>query len=191
MRYAEYTRKTKETEITVRINLDGEGKVNANTGITFLDHMMQTLGVHGCMDLRVEAKGDLKHHVMEDVAICLGEALRQAIGDAVGIARFGHAIVPMDDALALAAVDLVTRPYFRINLAIESRSLEDTTGEDLLHFFETLATSMKATIHVDVHYGINDHHKVEAATKALALSLRQATTIPPGKRIIPSAKGSI
>jgi len=191
MRYAEYTRKTKETEITVRINLDGEGKVNANTGITFLDHMMQTLGVHGCMDLRVEAKGDLKHHVMEDVAICLGEALRQAIGDAVGIARFGHAIVPMDDALALAAVDLVTRPYFRINLAIESRSLEDTTGEDLLHFFETLATSMKATIHIDVHYGINDHHKVEAATKALALSLRQATTIPPGKRIIPSAKGSI
>jgi len=191
MRYAEYTRKTKETEITVRINLDGEGKVNANTGITFLDHMMQTLGVHGCMDLRVEAKGDLKHHVMEDVAICLGEALRQAIGDAVGIARFGHAIVPMDDALALAAVDLVTRPYFRINLAIESRSLEDTTGEDLLHFFETLATSMEATIHVDVHYGINDHHKVEAATKALALSLRQATTIPPGKRIIPSAKGSI
>jgi len=191
MRYAEYTRRTKETEITVRINLDGEGKVNANTGITFLDHMMQTLGVHGCMDLRVEAKGDLKHHVMEDVAICLGEALRQAIGDAVGIARFGHAIVPMDDALALAAVDLVTRPYFRINLAIESRSLEDTTGEDLLHFFETLATSMKVTIHVDVHYGINDHHKVEAATKALALSLRQATTIPPGKRIIPSAKGSI
>ena len=191
MRYAEYTRKTKETEITVRINLDGEGKVNANTGITFLDHMMQTLGVHGCMDLRVEAKGDLKHHVMEDVAICLGEALRQAIGDAVGIARFGHSIVPMDDALALVAVDLVTRPYFRINLAIESRSLEDTTGEDLLHFFETLATSMKVTIHVDVHYGINDHHKVEAATKALALSLRQATTIPPGKRIIPSAKGSI
>jgi imidazoleglycerol-phosphate dehydratase len=191
MRYAEYTRKTKETEITVRINLDGEGKVNANTGIIFLDHMMQTLGVHGCMDLRVEAKGDLKHHVMEDVAICLGEALRQAIGDAVGIARFGYAIVPMDDALALAAVDLVTRPYFRIDLAIESKSLEDTTGEDLLHFFETLATSMKATIHVDVHYGINDHHKVEAATKALALSLRQATTIPPGKRIIPSAKGSI
>jgi imidazoleglycerol-phosphate dehydratase len=191
MRYAEYTRKTKETQITVRANLDGEGKVNANTGITFLDHMMQTLGVHSSMDLRVEAKGDLKHHVMEDVAICLGEALRRALGDAVGIARFGYAVVPMDDALALAAVDLVTRPYSRIDLAIESSSLEDTTGEDLIHFFETLATSMKATIHVSVQYGINDHHKVEAATKALALSFRQATTIPPGQRIIPSAKGSI
>jgi imidazoleglycerol-phosphate dehydratase len=88
-------------------------------------------------------------------------------------------------------VDLVTRPYSRIDLAIESSSLEDTTGEDLIHFFETLAISMKATIHVNVQYGINDHHKVEAATKALALSLRQATTIPPGQRIIPSAKGSI
>ncbi|MCJ7609334.1 imidazoleglycerol-phosphate dehydratase HisB [Candidatus Bathyarchaeota archaeon] len=191
MRYAEYTRKTKETEITVRVNLDGEGKVNVNTGITFLDHMMRTLGVHGSMDLKVEAKGDLKHHVMEDVAICLGEALRRALGDAVGIARFGYAVVPMDDALALAAVDLVTRPYCRIDLATESSSLEDTKGEDLIHFFETLATSMKATIHVNVQYGINDHHKVEAATKALALSLRQAVTIPPGQRIIPSAKGSI
>jgi len=191
MREAEVTRKTRETQISVRLNLDGEGRVETATGVAFLDHLLRTLGVHSRIDLKIEGRGDLKHHVIEDVGICLGEALRKALGEGVGINRFGYAIVPMDDALAMAAVDLVTRPYAKIELAIASDSLEDAAREDLLHFLETFATSLRATIHIHVQYGTNDHHKAEAAIKALALSLRQAVTISPSSKNIPSAKGSI
>ena len=191
MRDAEFTRETRETRISVRLNLDGEGKVDTNTGVAFLDHMIRTLGVHSRIDLKIEASGDLKHHVIEDVGICLGEAMRRALGESLGISRFGYAIVPMDDALAVAAVDLVTRPYAKINLTMASDSLEDITKEDLLHFLETFITSIKATIHINVQYGVNDHHKVEAAMKALALSLRQAVALSPGSKTVPSAKGSI
>ena len=191
MREAEVTRKTRETQISVRLNLDGEGRVETATGVAFLDHLLRTLGVHSRIDLKIEGRGDLKHHVIEDVGICLGEALRKALGEGVGINRFGYAIVPMDDALAMAAVDLVTRPYAKIELAIASDSLEDAAREDLLHFLETYATSLRATIHIHVQYGTNDHHKAEAAIKALALSLRQAVTISPSSKNIPSAKGSI
>lgn len=191
MRDAEFTRETRETRISVRLNLDGEGKVDTNTGVAFLDHMIRTLGVHSRIDLKIEASGDLKHHVIEDVGICLGEAMRRALGESLGISRFGYAIVPMDDALAVAAVDLVTRPYAKIDLTMASDSLEDITKEDLLHFLETFITSIKATIHINVQYGVNDHHKVEAAMKALALSLRQAVALSPGSKTVPSAKGSI
>ena len=191
MRDAEFTRETRETRISVRLNLDGEGKADTNTGVAFLDHMIRTLGVHSRIDLKIEASGDLKHHVIEDVGICLGEAMRRALGESLGISRFGYAIVPMDDALAVAAVDLVTRPYAKIDLTMASDSLEDITKEDLLHFLETFITSIKATIHINVQYGVNDHHKVEAAMKALALSLRQAVALSPGSKTVPSAKGSI
>jgi len=191
VRDAEFTRETRETRISVRLNLDGEGKVDTNTGVAFLDHMIRTLGVHSRIDLKIEASGDLKHHVIEDVGICLGEAMRRALGESLGISRFGYAIVPMDDALAVAAVDLVTRPYAKIDLTMASDSLEDITKEDLLHFLETFITSIKATIHINVQYGVNDHHKVEAAMKALALSLRQAVALSPGSKTVPSAKGSI
>lgn len=191
MREAEVARKTLETQVSVRLNLDGEGKVDTSTGVAFLDHLMRTVGVHSKIDLKIEGRGDLKHHVIEDVGICLGEAMRKALGEGVGISRFGYAIVPMDDALAVAAVDLATRPYAKINLALGSDSIEDAAREDLLHFLETLATSLRATIHIQVQYGANDHHKVEAAIKALALSLRQAIAISPGLKSVPSAKGSI
>jgi len=191
MRDAELTRKTRETQISVRLNLDGEGRVETATGVAFLDHLLRTLGVHSKIDLKIEGRGDLKHHAIEDVGICLGEAIRKALGDGVGINRFGYAIVPMDDALAVAAIDLVTRPYAKIDLAVDSDYFEDTTKQDLLHFFETIATSLRATIHIRVQYGVNDHHKVEAAMKALALSLRQAVAISSGSKDIPSAKGSI
>jgi len=191
VRDAEFTRETRETRISVRLNLDGEGKADTNTGVAFLDHMIRTLGVHSRIDLKIEASGDLKHHVIEDVGICLGEAMRRALGESLGISRFGYAIVPMDDALAVAAVDLVTRPYAKIDLTMASDSLEDITKEDLLHFLETFITSIKATIHINVQYGVNDHHKVEAAMKALALSLRQAVALSPGSKTVPSAKGSI
>jgi imidazoleglycerol-phosphate dehydratase len=191
MREAEVERKTNETKISVRLNLDGHGKVESTIGVGFIDHMMRTLGVHSGIDLKIEGKGDLRHHVIEDVGICLGETMRKALGNCSGINRFGYAIVPMDDALAIAAVDLVSRPYGKINLALGLGHLEDASGEDVLHFLETFVTSLRATIHINVQYGINDHHKVEAAIKALALSLRQAITISPMSKGVPSAKGSI
>lgn len=191
MRDAELTRKTMETEISVKLNLDGNGKVETDTGIAFFDHMIRTLGVHSRIDLKINGRGDLKHHVIEDVGICLGEAMRKALGDGVGINRFGYAIVPMNDALVTAAVDLVTRPYAEIDLTMEANALEDVAREDLTHFLETFIISLRATVHIKTQYGVNDHHKIEAAIKALALSLRQAVATSPNSRNIPSAKGSI
>ncbi|MCX8187966.1 MAG: imidazoleglycerol-phosphate dehydratase HisB [Nitrososphaeria archaeon] len=189
MREAEYLRKTAETEVKVRVRLEGSGSASVNTGVSFLDHMLRSLATHSLMDLSVEARGDLRHHVIEDVAICLGEALRRALGDAAGIRRFGYAIVPMDCSLAFAAIDLSNRPYPKIDLKLEGESVEDMRCEDIYHFLETLTNSLKANIHIWTQYGSNDHHKVEAAFKALALSLRQAVSIDVERSGIPSSKG--
>lgn len=192
MRIGEYSRKTRETQIDVSVNLDGNGIViGKSTGVKFFDHLIKTLAVHSQVNIEIKAKGDLKHHLIEDVAICLGEALRKAIGDGIGINRFGYAIVPMDDALAFAAIDLVMRPHYSINLEITGEIIEDAEKEDIIHFIETLASFLKGNIHVWVQYGTNEHHKVEAAFKALALSLRQAIAISRKRNIIPSAKGTI
>ncbi len=191
MRVAEVSRKTRETEIYVKVNLDAKGEAEASTGFAFFDHMVTSLATHSLIDIIVRAKGDLRHHVAEDVAICLGEALRKALGDSVGIRRFGYAMVPMDCSLAFAAVDLAKRPYAKIDLKIEGASIEDTPCEDIYHFLETLASSLKANIHIWVQYGENDHHKVEAAFKALALSLRESVALDPRRSGVPSAKGLI
>ncbi|MCD6465518.1 imidazoleglycerol-phosphate dehydratase HisB [Candidatus Bathyarchaeota archaeon] len=189
MREAEYYRKTAETEIKVKVKLDGAGLADVHTGISFMDHMLRSLATHSLIDIFVEASGDLKHHVIEDVAICLGEAIRKALGDASGIKRFGYAIVPMDCSLAFAAIDLSNRPYPKIDLKLKNKRVEDALPEDIHHFLETLANSLRANIHLWVQYGLNDHHKVEAAFKALALSLRQAVSVDPARRGAPSAKG--
>jgi len=190
MRTVEHSRKTKETQISVKLNLDGSGVTHISTGIAFFDHLMRTLGVHSRIDLTIDAKGDLRHHTVEDVGITLGEAFRKALGDGRGIQRFGYAVVPMDDALSLAAVDLATRPYTKIDLKIAGDSIEDTTREDILHFLESFALSLRANLHMIVEYGSNDHHKVESAVKALALSLRQAVSST-GTSEIASAKGTL
>ncbi len=193
-RVAEVTRKTKETDITVRVGLDGTGKVEARTGIAFLDHMLHSLATHGLLDLTVKATGDLQHHIVEDVAITLGKALSKALGDRVGIRRFGDAIVPMDDALALAAVDLVKRPYSVLDLKLQRVMLEDAPKEDLEHFFGSLAQALEATVHVKVLEGSNDHHKFEAGVKAFALAFREAAAPDPRRANIkgpPSSKGSM
>ncbi len=172
------------------VTLEGTGKSGAKTGIRFLDHMLGSLAIHGLMDLKVRAEGDLQHHTVEDVAIALGKALSKALGDRAGIRRFGFSIVPMDDALALAAVDLVRRPYSSVNLKIERPMLEDAPREDLEHFFASMATALEATIHVRILEGRNDHHKFEAAIKAFALSLRDAVRVDPQRRRkTPSSKG--
>ena len=191
MRVNEVYRKTRETEVLVRVNLDSEGKADIDTGVPFLNHLLTSLATHSLIDITAKVKGDLKHHAVEDLAICLGEALNKALGNREGINRFGYAAVPMDCSLAFSAVDLVKRPYSRIDLKLRGKKVEDMPSEDIYHFLETLATSMSANIHVWVEYGSNDHHKAEAAFKALALSLRQAVALDPRRKGIPSSKGVI
>jgi imidazoleglycerol-phosphate dehydratase len=191
MRIDEIYRKTKETEVTAKINLDGEGKIDISTGVAFFDHLLTSFATHSLIDVTAKVKGDLKHHSIEDLAIGLGDALNKALGNREGINRFGYATVPMDDAIASAAVDLVKRPYAVINLKLKGKKVEDMATEDIIHFFETLATSLCANIHVWTEYGGNDHHKAEAAIKALAISLKQATAMDPRRKGIPSSKGVI
>lgn len=192
MRKVSVKRKTKEVDITVELNVDGKGNAQIQTGIKFLDHMLLTLAKHGLFDLNVKASGDLTHHISEDVALVIGEALRKAVDTGKGIKRFGCACVPMDESLARASVDLGGRPYIVRNLRLLQQQIEDLKTEDIEHFFDSLVQASKSNIHVTVLYGSNEHHKVEAAFKALALALRSALTVEP--RIgdqIPSAKGVI
>jgi imidazoleglycerol-phosphate dehydratase len=191
MRVSEVSRKTRETEVLVKVNLDSEGKAEVNTGVAFLDHLVTSLATHSLIDITAKLKANLRHHAIEDLAICLGEALRKALGDGEGINRFGFAIVPMDCSLAFSAVDLARRPYVKINLKFRSKKIEDMPSEDIYHFLETLASSLQANIHIWVQYGANDHHKAEAIFKALAVSLKQAIAIEPRRKGIPSSKGVI
>ena len=192
MRTEEVYRKTKETEVKVNVNLDGEGKAAAvNTSVPFLDHMLTSLATHSLIDITASVKGDLVHHIVEDLALGLGEAFNKALGTREGIARFGNAAAPMDCSLAFAAVDLVKRPYFKIDLKLRGKKVEEMPTEDINHFFESLATALQANVHIFVEYGSNDHHKAEAATKALALSLRQAVAMDPRRKGVPSSKGVI
>ncbi len=193
-RSAEVTRKTRETDISVRVTIEGTGKSEAKTGVGFLDHMLHSLSTHSLMDVTVRAKGDLQHHIVEDVAITLGKAIGKALGDRVGIRRFGDALVPMDDGLALAAVDLVKRPYSVLDLKLERVMIEDAPREDLVHFFSSIAQALEATVHIKVLEGSNDHHKFEAAVKAFALALREAASLDPQRvkvGALPSSKGSM
>lgn len=191
MRTEEVYRKTKETEVKAKVNLDGEGKAVIDSGVPFLDHMLTSLATHSLIDIEASVKGDLVHHCVEDLAIGIGEALNKALGTRVGITRFGNAAAPMDCSLAFAAVDLVKRPYFKIDLKFRGRKVEDMQTEDINHFYESLTNSLQANIHMFVMYGSNDHHKAEAATKALALSFRQAVAVDPRRKGVPSSKGVI
>jgi len=191
MRVEEVYRKTKETEVKVKVNLDGEGKAVINSGVPFLDHMLTSFATHSLLDIEASVKGDLVHHCVEDLAIGLGEALSKALGTRAGIIRFGNAAAPMDCSLAFVAVDLIKRPYFKIDLKFRGKKVEEMQTEDINHFYESLTNSLQANVHMFIMYGNNDHHKAEAATKALALSLRQAITVDPRRKGIPSSKGAI
>jgi imidazoleglycerol-phosphate dehydratase len=191
MRTAEVYRKTRETEVKVRVNLDGEGKAVVKTGMRFLDHMVTSFTTHSLIDVTANVTGDLKHHSVEDLAICLGEAVNKALGTREGLTRFGYAAAPMDCSLAFAAMDLVKRPYFKIDLKLRGKKVEDMATEDINHFFESFATSLAANVHIFTQYGSNDHHKAEAAIKALALSLKQAAAMDPRRKGVPSSKGVI
>jgi len=190
MRKVKVERKTKEVNITVELEVDGKGTADVKTGIKFLDHLLVSLAKHGLFDLKVKATGDLKHHISEDVALVLGEALREAVGNGQGIKRFGSAYVPMDESLARATVDLGGRAYIIRDLELMQPQIEDLETEDIEHFFDSIAQASKANLHLTVLYGSNEHHKIEATIKALALALRQALELD--SRIgdqVPSTKG--
>jgi len=193
-RQAQLERQTKETQITVAINLDGAGRANVQTGIGFLDHMLILFAGHGLFDLTVTAQGDLyidPHHTAEDVMICLGKAIDQALGTRQGITRTAHSFVPMDEALALVAIDLSGRPYCVFEADFVTPALGQLGTDLLFHLFESLAIHARMNLHAKVFYGRNDHHKAEALFKALARALDGATRPDPRRGDIPSTKGTL
>ena len=194
-RHATINRSTKETQIDLTLELDGSGKVQAATGIGFLDHMLDHLGKHSLCDLTVKAAGDLQvddHHTCEDVGICLGEALRQALGDKAGIFRYGSASVPMDEALACVSLDLSGRAAVVFNVAFTGNKIGTFDVQLVDEFLRRMAGAAGMNLHVDVLRGSNDHHIAEAIFKAFAQALRQAKAIDPQRRgEVPSTKGSL
>ena len=192
-RKANIKRNTKETSIQVTVNLDGMGKTNINTGIKFLDHLIVSFGKHGMMDLKVDAKSNdgIEHHLIEDTAISIGLAVDKALGNRSGIVRFSYASVPMDESLAEASIDLVKRPFWKLTLLIKRNKIEDISKEDLEHFFQSLLQNLNSCIHLTVKYGENDHHKVEAAIKSLAVAFRSSASVDKKQKGIPSTKGSM
>ena len=189
IRQSEKTRTTNETDITIKLNLDGEGRSNIKTTVKFLDHLLDILSRHSLIDLTVKADGDLQHHIVEDIALVLGETIRIALGDKPLFKRFGSSTIPMDCSLANVVIDISNRPYSILNLKLDRIMVEDMFSENINHFFDSLATSLRANIHVNVAYGKNDHHKAEAAFKSLAISLRDAISIDTRIKRVPSSKG--
>src|SRR6056300_733695 len=195
MRKASINRKTKETSISVEVNLDGTGKSSIKTGIGFLDHMLEQIAKHSLIDISLEAKGDLHidlHHTTEDSGIALGEALKEALGDKKGIKRYASATIPMDETLSRVSLDLSNRPYlvWKVKLAVEKLGEMDT--ELFKEWYHAFSQSAGITLHVENIYGDNSHHIIESCYKGLARALREAVTVDPrAENIIPSTKGTI
>ena len=192
-RTAAAERATRETSVHVQLTLDGSGSTDIRTGIGFLDHLLDSLGRHARFDLNVECRGDLHvddHHTAEDCALVLGEALDRALGERRGLERFGWAYAPLDEALARAVIDLSGRPFADVNLDLQREKLGELACENIPHVLRSLATAARLTLHVDMLKGENDHHKAEAAFKAVALALRQAVART-SSQDVPSTKGTL
>ncbi len=193
-RVARVARKTRETDITVVLDLDGRGESRIDTGIPFLDHMLETLARHSFIDLEIQARGDLhvdQHHTVEDVGLALGQALREALGDKRGIRRFGNALCPLDEALVQAAVDLSGRPYLAYGLQIRAARVGNFDTELVHDFMLALANQAGMNLHLHQTQGRNAHHIIEAAFKALARALDMAKQIDPRVAGVPSTKGTL
>ncbi len=191
-RTASVNRQTRETDINLCLNIDGTGKAAIRTGIPFFDHMLELLARHGLMDLDLQARGDLQvdgHHTVEDVGIVLGTALRQAMGDRQGVNRYGHAVIPMDEALVQVVLDLSGRPYLACELTVPAGRLGDFDTELMEEFLRALTVQAGITLHVRQLAGRNSHHILEAVCKGLGRALREALAIDPRVVGIPSTKG--
>ena len=193
-RIAEIHRTTRETEIRVRLDLDGSGRCQAKTGIGFLDHMIELFCQHGLFDVDVSCNGDLHvdgHHSTEDIGIALGQAIAQALGDKAGISRYGHCILPMDETLVTVAVDLGGRPYWVWHVALPSSRVGDFDTELLADFWQAVSTHARMNYHAILHHGRNTHHVCEAVFKASARALRDAAGTDPRVTGVPSTKGAL
>lgn len=196
MRQATIQRKTKETDINLAISLDGTGKASIKTDVAFFDHMLEQVAKHGLFDLNISCKGDLEidcHHTVEDVGIALGQALKEALGDKMGIRRYGHSYVPMDEALSRVALDLSNRPYLIWNVKFTIDRLgEQMETELFFEFFQAVSQAAGITLHVENLYAENNHHRIESVFKAFAKALRMATELDPrAQGQLPSTKGSL
>ena len=195
MRTAAMERKTKETEISVELNLDGTGKYDVETGIGFLDHMLEQLSRHSLMDLKVRAQGDLHidgHHTTEDCGIVIGMAIKKALGDMTGITRYSNAYIPMDETLSRAAMDISGRPFLVWNVTFPREKIGEMDTELFEEFFRAFAFAAGMTLHVENLYGVNSHHIIESCFKATARALRLAVEIDPRKAdAVPSTKGTL
>jgi imidazoleglycerol-phosphate dehydratase len=192
-RTAEINRETKETNVSLRIDLDG-GEAKVSTGVGFLNHMLDLLALHGRLGLQLEASGDLEtgaHHTTEDVGICLGQAIDQALGDRAGIRRYGSALVPMDEALGECAIDVSGRPYCAFDAELPAVTIAGFDSELAEEFFRAVSNNSKMTVHIWVRSGSNAHHMIEASFKAFARALREAVSIDPDETGVPSTKGSL
>ena len=195
MRSATITRNTAETQISVTINLDGTGQYDNQTGVGFFDHMLDQLSRHSLIDMTIRAAGDYHiddHHTVEDTGIALGQAIVQAVGDKMGINRYGSCLLPMDDALVRAALDISARPFLVFNLDMTTQKIGNFDTELVREFFQALSTHAGLTLHIDQLHGLNSHHIAEAAFKSVARALRQAVAIDPRmSQALPSTKGAL
>ena len=195
MRSATITRNTAETQISVTINLDGTGQYDNQTGVGFFDHMLDQLSRHSLIDMTIRAAGDYHiddHHTVEDTGIALGQAIVQAVGDKKGINRYGSCLLPMDDALVRAALDISARPFLVFNLDMPTQKIGNFDTELVREFFQALSTHAGLTVHIDQLHGLNSHHIAEAAFKSVARALRQAVEIDPRmSQALPSTKGAL
>ena len=195
MRSATITRKTAETQISVTINLDGTGRYDNQTGVGFFDHMLDQLSRHSLIDMTIRAEGDYHiddHHTVEDTGIALGQAIAQAVNDKKGINRYGSCLLPMDDALIRAALDISARPFLVFNLDMPTQKIGNFDTELVREFFQSLSTHAGLTLHIDQLHGLNSHHIAEAAFKSVARALRQAVEVDPRmSHALPSTKGAL
>jgi imidazoleglycerol-phosphate dehydratase len=192
-RAAKIERNTLETSINAGVNIDGIGKTTVKTGLSFIDHLVMSFGQHSMIDITLTAKSKdgIIHHLIEDVSITLSKTIDKALSDRFQTTRFGYALVPMDDSLSYAAIDLVKRLFCNIELKLSRNIIEEVPREDLEHFVISLAQNLNACTHIIVEYGHNDHHKLESAIKAFAIALRMAASIDHKRKGIPSTKGVI
>jgi imidazoleglycerol-phosphate dehydratase len=190
-RTARFERTTRESSINVDVNIDGSGYTVVNTGLPFIDHLITSLGKHSMLDIKLEGKSKdgIVHHLIEDTSIALSQSIDKALGDRLQVMRFGYALVPMDNCLSYAAIDLIKRQYHNIQLRLTRDIIEEVPKEDLEHFVLSLAQNLNACTHIVVQYGDNDHHKIESAIKAFAVALRMAVSIDKKRVGTPSTKG--
>lgn len=190
-RIALLERRTKETTIDLNINLDGTGKSDIKTSIPFLDHLLNSFATYSNIDIQLiaDSKDKIKHHLIEDIGIVLGQAINNALGNRERITRFGHALIPMDESLSKVVIDLIIRSYYYIDLKLEREYIENISKEDILHFIQSFVSNLNCCIHIIVEYGTNDHHKLESIIKAFSIALKIAMKIDPRNKEMPTTKG--